>query len=54
MLFLGEKDVDSDEVQCIVANLIEKVNFYTYRVMYIHAIGSVVSSSYKFGTMVLR
>ena len=25
MIFLGEKDIDSDEVQCIVANLIEKV-----------------------------
>lgn len=28
MVFLGEKDVDSDEVQCIVANLIEKVTNY--------------------------
>ena len=26
MVFLGEKDIDSDEVQCIVANLIEKVS----------------------------
>lgn len=26
MVYLGEKDIDSDEVQCIVANLIEKVS----------------------------
>ena len=25
LVYLGEKDIDSDEVQCIVANLIEKV-----------------------------
>ena len=25
--FLGEDDVDVDEVQCIIANLIDKVNF---------------------------
>ena len=34
MVFLGEKDIDSDEVQCIVANLIEKVSIYIY--MYGH------------------
>lgn len=30
MVFLGEKDIDSDEVQCIVANLIEKVSIKYY------------------------
>lgn len=27
LVYLGEKDIDSDEVQCIVANLIEKVYY---------------------------
>ena len=30
LVYLGENDIDSDEVQCIVANLIERVRTHLH------------------------
>ena len=35
MKYLGETDMDADEVQCIAANLIEKVQSFLLQLVYI-------------------